>query len=131
MPTDRPRIPQTLKDSAPKIEDTYKETLASAEQEYGGDEARAHRVAWGSVKNVAEKVGDHWELKDETGPSDERSKKPAAAKRRGEGETFGGVNVEGNTLEQLRARARQAGIPGRSKMNKAELGRALARREHD
>ena len=131
MPTDQPDIPSTLKRSAPKIRRTYAETLDSAEEQYSGDEARAHRTAWGSVKNVAEKVGDHWELKDETGPSDERSKKSTAAKRRGEGETFGGVDVEGNTRDQLLDRAKKAGIKGRSRMTKAELGRQLQRHEHD
>jgi hypothetical protein len=130
MPEDRPTIPSTLTRSATKVQRTYEETLASAEAEYG-DEARAHRTAWGSVKNVAEKVGDHWELKDETGPSDPRSKQPADRKRRGEGETYGGVDVEGNTREELARRAKAAGIRGFSKMTKAELGRALQRKEHD
>ena len=75
MPTDEPDVPRTLKRSAKKVQRTYVETLDSAEEQYSGDEARAHRTAWSSVKNVAEKVGDHWELKEKTGPSDERSKK--------------------------------------------------------
>ena len=130
MPEDRPDVPRTLKRSAAKVQRTYVKTLESAEQEYD-DEARAHRTAWGSVKNVAEKVGDHWELKDETGPSDPRSKMSAEQKRAGEGETFGGVDVEGNTRAQLRERAKRAGIRGYSKMTKSELGRQLARKEHD
>ena len=129
--TDRPTVPSTLRRSAPKIQRTYEETLESAEDQYSGDESRAHRTAWGSVKNVAEKIGDHWELKDETGPSDERSKKPAAAKRRGEGRTFGGVDVEGHTRDELLERAKKAGIRGRSRMTKAQLGEQLARHEHD
>ncbi len=130
MPEDRPDVPRTLKRSAAKVQRTYLKTLESAEQEYD-DEARAHRTAWGSVKNVAEKVGDHWELKDETGPSDPRSKMSAEQKRAGEGETFGGVDVEGNTRAQLRERAKRAGVRGYSKMTKSELGRQLARKEHD
>lgn len=130
MPEDRPKLPSTLNKSAKKVQRTYQETLSSAEAEYG-DEARAHRTAWASVKNVAEKIGDHWELKDETGPSDPRSKMPAQAKREGQGETFGGVDVEGNTRDQLIERARRAGIRGYSRMNKSELGRQLARHEHD
>ena len=59
------------------------------------------------------------------------SKKPAAQKRRGEGETFGGVDVEGNTRDELRRRAKDAGVHGYSKMTKSELGRALQRKEHD
>ena len=73
MPQDEPQIPSTLRRSAKKVQRTYEKTLDSAEDQYH-DEARAHAVAWGSVKNVAEKVGDHWELKDETGPSDSHSK---------------------------------------------------------
>lgn len=128
MPDDEPDIPSTLERSAKKIQHTYRETLSSAEAEYH-DEARAHRTAWGSVKHVAEKIGDHWELKDEPGPSDSRSEQSTADKRAGKGETFGGVDVVGNTRAQLVERARQAGISGYSKMTKAELGRALSRHQ--
>lgn len=130
MPQDRPTVPSTLKRSAAKVERTYEKTLENAEDEYG-DEERAHRTAWGAVKNIAEKRGDHWELKDETGPSDPHSKMPAEKKRAGEGESYGGVDVEGNTRAQLVERAKRAGIRGYSKMTKAELGRQLQRREHD
>jgi cation transport regulator ChaB len=121
-------LPGTLERSPAKVQRTYEKTLASAEAEYG-DEARAHRTAWGSVKNVAEKRGDHWELKDETGPSDPRSQQPAEQKRAGVGETFGGVDVIGNTRDQLVERAKKAGIRGYSRMTKAELGRQLSRHE--
>jgi cation transport regulator ChaB len=130
MPEDQADVPSTLRRSPAKVQRTYAKTLASAEEEYG-DEERAHRTAWGSVKNVAEKKGDHWELKDETGPSDPRSKKPAAQKRRAEGETYGGVDVEGNSRDELRRRAKDAGVSGYSNMTKAELGKALQRKEHD
>ena len=46
------------------------EALDNAHREYG-DEERAHRTAWAAVKRIAEKKGDHWELKDEPSPSDE------------------------------------------------------------
>jgi cation transport regulator ChaB len=129
MPAEKIEVPRTLKRSARKIQRTYAETLDSAEDQYG-DEERAHRTAWASVKNVAEKKGDHWELKDETGPSDPRSKKSTKEKRAGKGETFGGVDVEGNTRAELAERAKAAGIRGYSRMTKAELGRELARHEH-
>jgi cation transport regulator ChaB len=129
MPEDKPNIPSTLEKSADKIQRTYEETLESAEDQYDGDEARAHRTAWASVKSVAEKRGDHWELKDETGPSDSRSKKSTAEKREGKGETFGGVDVEGNTRDELVERAKKAGITGYSDMNKEELGRELQKHE--
>jgi cation transport regulator ChaB len=131
MPQDRPSVPSTLKRSDSKIRRTYEKTLENAEDQYDGDEERAHRTAWGSVKNVAEKRGDHWELKDETGPSDPRSKMPAKQKREGKGETFGGVDVEGNSRADLVERAKRAGIKGYSRMNKSELGRQLSRKEHD
>jgi cation transport regulator ChaB len=129
MPEDKPNIPSTLEKSADKIQRTYQETLESAEEQYDGDESRAHRTAWASVKNVAEKRGDHWELKDDTGPSDPRSKKSTEEKREGKGETFGGVDVEGNTRDELMERAKKAGITGYSEMNKAELGRELQKHE--
>ena len=56
-----------------------------------------------------------------------RSKKSTAAKQRGEGETFGGVDYEGNTKQELYERAKSLGVSGRSKMNKKELARAIAR----
>lgn len=128
MPTDREEVPSTLQRSPAKVRRTYEKTLDSAHEEYG-DEERAHRTAWGAVKNVAEKKGDHWEEKDETGPSDPHSKKPQRSKQRGEGESFGGVDVEGNTKEQLVERAKKAGVKGYSSMNKKELARALQRKE--
>jgi cation transport regulator ChaB len=128
MPSKKEDLPSTLERSPAKVRRTYEKTLDSAHEEYG-DEQRAHRTAWGSVKNVAEKKGDHWEPKQSTGPSDERSKKPAAAKRRGEGSTHGGVDVEGNSKAELQERAEKAGIKGYSSMNKSELADALARKE--
>jgi cation transport regulator ChaB len=128
MPSKKEDLPSTLERSPGKVRRTYEKTLDTAHDQYG-EEERAHRTAWGSVKNIAEKKGDHWELKDEPGPSDERSKKPHRAKRRGEGKTHGGVDVEGNTKAQLQERAKKAGIKGYSSMNKSELGDALARKE--
>ena len=66
-------LPSTLERSPQKAQDTYEDTLEQAEQTYAGDEERAHRVAWASVKHSFEKVGDHWEPKDHKGPSDPRS----------------------------------------------------------
>jgi hypothetical protein len=82
-----------------------------------------------ALKHTHEKVGDRWVPKRETGPSDPRSKKTTAQKRRGEGETFGGVDVEQNTKQDLYERARRLGITGRSKMSKRELARAVASRQ--
>ncbi|WP_375491860.1 ChaB family protein [uncultured Jatrophihabitans sp.] len=129
MPSDKEDLPSTLERSAKKIQNTYEETLDSAEDQYDGDEARAHRTAWASVKNVAEKIGDHWELKDETGPSDPRSKQPQKRKREGKGETYGGIDVEQNSKADLVERAKKAGVTGYSRMTKADLAKALQRNQ--
>lgn len=90
---------------------------------------RAHRTAYASLKHDFEKVGDHWEEKAEPGPSGPRSKKSTAAKRRGERETYGGVDAEGNTKAELYERARKLGIDGRSKLTEAELARAIGKHQ--
>lgn len=128
MPSKDEDLPSTLEKSPKKVQRTYEETLDSAHDQYD-DEQRAHRTAWAAVKNVAEKKGDHWELKDETGPSDPRSKQSSQDKRDGKGETYGGVDVEGNTRDELVERAKTAGITGYSDMTKHELGKALQREE--
>lgn len=63
MPARKEDLPSTLKKSPNKIQRTYKKALDNAHNEYG-EEQRAHRVAWSAVKDVAEKQGDRWELKD-------------------------------------------------------------------
>ena len=118
-------LPDTLKRSPKKAQRQFAKTHDKAVEQYGEGE-RAHRTAYASLKHNFEKVGDHWEPKDEAGPSDPRSKKPTDAKRRGEGETFGGVDVEGNSKAELYERAKKLGIEGRSKMDKKELARAIA-----
>lgn len=128
MPSKKEDLPSTLRRSPGKVQRTYEKTLDSAHEEYG-DEQRAHRTAWGAVKNIAEKKGDHWEQKERSGPSDPRSKKPQKEKRQGKGETYGGVDVEGNSKKDLVERAKNAGVKGYSSMNKQELARALARKE--
>ena len=126
MPGDQ-ELPGTLKRSPKKAQRTWIETHDSAVETYGEGE-RAHRTAFAAVKHSFEKVGDHWEAKDEKGPSDPHARKSGDAARRG-GETFGGVDVLGNTKADLYSRARRAGIKGRSKMSKEELARAIDRKE--
>ena len=121
-------LPETLKRSPAKAQRQFAKTHDAAAEEYGEGE-RAHRTAFASLKHDFEKVGDHWEAKDEPGPSDPRSKKSTAAKRRGEGETYGGVDAEGNTKAELYERARKLDIGGRSRMTKAELARAIGKRQ--
>jgi hypothetical protein len=124
MPTDDSDLPSTLRRSDEKIQRTFLKTKDSAEETYDSAEA-ANRVAWASVKHVAEKTGDHWELKDEPGASDAQAAKGGAAARRG-GETKGGVDA-GASKQELYEKAKDAGIEGRSKMSKDELADALSR----
>ncbi|MDP9384362.1 MAG: ChaB family protein [Actinomycetota bacterium] len=127
MPIDEEDLPGTLKRSPAKARRTYAATLESAEETYD-DTARAHRTAWAAVKHSYEKVGDHWEPKDERGPSDPQAARGGRAAADDPRETFGGVNVNGNTKAELYERAKAAGIPNRSTMTKEELARAIARR---
>ncbi|MDA0172934.1 ChaB family protein [Solirubrobacter taibaiensis] len=124
MPLKKDDLPGTLQRSPEKVRNAYAETLDSAEEQYPGDEERAHRTAWASVKHIAEKKGDHWELKDDYGASDPQAEQSGAAARDRPKETYGGVDA-GKSKEELEEDAREADIPGRSKMNKAELAEAL------
>jgi cation transport regulator ChaB len=121
-------LPETLKRSPAKAQRTFAKVHDAAAEQYGEGE-RAHRTAFAAVKHSYEKVGDHWEPKDEKGPSDPRATKSTAQKRRGVGETFGGVDFYGHTKQELYERAKDLGIEGRSKMNKEELARAIARKQ--
>jgi hypothetical protein len=127
MPADE-SLPGTLKRSPKKAQETWIETHDSAVETYGEGE-RAHRTAFSALKHSFEKVGDRWVAKDEKGPSDPRAAKGGARARRGEGETFGGVDVYGNTKRELLERARKLGVRGRSTMDKEELARAIARKQ--
>jgi cation transport regulator ChaB len=126
MPLKKEDLPSTLQRSPDKVQRTYEKTLDSAEDSYDGDEERAHRAAWSSVKHVAEKKGDHWELKDEYGPSDPQAAKGGDDARSGPSETAGGIDA-GKTKDELLDDAREADIEGRSKMDKDELVDALAK----
>jgi ChaB protein len=121
-------LPDTLKRSGEKAQRTFAKTHDAAVEQYGEGE-RAHRTAYASLKHTHEKVGGRWVPKDRPGASDPRSKKTTEQKRGGEGETFGGVDVEGNTKRELYERARRLGVEGRSKMSKRELARAIARKQ--
>jgi len=125
MPTKKEDLPSTIKRSPKKVQDTYAKTLDSAHETYDSEE-RAHRTAFSAVKHVAEKKGDHWELKDEKGPSDPQAARGGKAARDNPRETAGGVDAN-KTKAELEEDAREADIPGRSKMNKDELVDALKR----
>jgi cation transport regulator ChaB len=124
----RSKLPSTLKRSPKKAQETYEKVLDHAEKEYGDGE-RAHRTAYAALKYTFEKKGDHWEPKSHKGPSDPRSTKSTAEKRRGKGETFGGLDFYGHTKQELYDRAKKLDIEGRSRMDKRELARAIARKQ--
>ena len=123
MPAKNEDLPSTLERSPKKVQRTYEKTLDSAHEQYDSEE-RAHRTAWDSVKHVAEKRGDHWELKDEKGPSDRQAERSGPAARRSTEKTAGGIDAN-KSKDDLMEDAREAGISGRSKMNKDELVSAL------
>ena len=127
MPADK-SLPDTLKRSPRKAQETWLKTHDNAVEEYGDGE-RAHRTAFKSLKVGWEKVDDHWKRKEEPGPSDPRSMQRGKAARDGRGEALGGVDYFGHTKPELYARARALGVPGRSTMSKLELARAIARKQ--
>ena len=126
MPKDEDDVPSTLKRSPAKARRTWKKAHDSAVETYGEGE-RAHRTAFSALKHSFEKVGDHWEPKDEKGPSDPRAK---SGGRNPKGESFGGVDVEGNTREELYERAKKLGVERASKLNKAELAREIDKKQN-
>ena len=124
----REEMPSTIRRSPKKAQETWAKTHDSAVETYGEGE-RAHRTAFASLKHSFEKVGDHWEPKDEKGPSDPQAARGGREAADFPRETFGGVDVNGNTKEQLYERAKDLGIKGRSSMSKHDLARAIARKQ--
>jgi cation transport regulator ChaB len=124
MPKGKMRVPSTLRRSPKKALDTYEKTLEHAEETYRGDEERAHRAAWSSVKHSFEKKGDRWEPKRKRGPSDPRAKSGGPNAR---GKSYGGVDVEGKRKDELQREARSLGVHVTSRMTKDDLGREIAR----
>ncbi|HEX9994972.1 MAG TPA: ChaB family protein [Acidimicrobiales bacterium] len=125
MPTKKEDLPGTLKRSPAKAQRTYAKALDSAHETYDSEEA-AHRVAFAAVKHSFEKQGDHWEPKDEKGPSDPQAAKGGDEARRSRTPTGGG-KVVGTTKKELMEQARELDVPGRSKMSKDELTEAVAK----
>src|SRR5919112_6858754 len=111
-------LPSTLKRSPAKAQRTFAKAHDAAAREYGEGE-RAHRTAFAAVKRGFEKVGDHWEAKDEKGPSDEGAATPGR-----KGETKGGVNANASKAH-LYDVAKRLDVPGRSQMSKDELVDAI------
>jgi cation transport regulator ChaB len=114
----REDMPSTLKRSPEKAQETWVATHDSAVETYGEGE-RAHRTAFASLKHSFEKVGDHWEAKDEKGPSDPQAARSGDQARRG-GETAEGVDANASKKHLYEVAAR-LGVTGRSRMTKDEL----------
>ena len=112
----REELPATIKRSPKHAQEIWSETHDSAVKTYGEGE-RAHRTAFSALKHQYEKVGDHWELKDEKGPSDEGA-------RSRDGDTQGGVNANA-TKKHLMDVAKRLDVSGRSRMTKDELVEAI------
>jgi cation transport regulator ChaB len=112
-------LPSTLQRSGRKAQETFAKTHDSAIDQYG-DEQRAHQVAFAALKHTHEKVGDHWEPKDEWGPSDAQ----AEGGRDTDRPTAGGVDANASK-KHLYELASRLDIEGRSKMSKDELVKAL------
>jgi hypothetical protein len=116
MPEKFEDLPSTLQRSPESARETYAKAKESAEDTYGKGE-RASRTAYSALKHTHEKVGDHWEPKEEKGPSDSRAE--SGGQDPG-GETAGGVDANASK-EHLYERAKQLDVEGRSKMGKDEL----------
>ncbi|MEU5714457.1 ChaB family protein [Streptomyces sp. NPDC020403] len=114
-------LPSTLERSSPDARRTWIKAHDSAVEQYGEGE-RSHRVAYGALKHTYEKVGDHWERKENRrkGPSDPRSARP----RRQGGRSGEGVD-EAASKQHLYDVAKRLGVEGRSRMSKPELLEAL------
>jgi cation transport regulator ChaB len=119
-------LPSTLERSSEEAQRTWAKAHDSAVETYGDGE-RAHRTAYSALKHKFEKKGDRWVKKDRKGPSDPRARNPRA--REGKGKSYGGVDVEGNSKQELFERAAKLGVEGRSRMSKHELAEAIARKQ--
>ena len=114
-------LPSTLQKSDAKAQRTFAKTHDSAAKEYGDGE-RAHRVAYSALKHSYEKVGDHWEPKEQEGAL--ATTGPAAAAPTPRGNPRAGVNANASKKHLLDV-ARRLDISGRSSMSKDELVSAI------
>ncbi len=119
----RDELPSTLKRSPKKAQETWSKTHDSAVETYGEGE-RAHRTAFSALKHSFEKVGDHWEPKEERGPSDDQDAKSGRAAVRSATKTAGGVDARASKAHLIGV-AKRLDVRGRSRMTKAELVDAI------
>lgn len=115
-------LPSTLRRSPSKAQRTFAKAHDSAAEQYG-EGRRATQTAYGALKHSFEKVGDHWEAKEQSGPSDKQAEKGGAGKRR---QYPSAAGVDANASKQhLQEIARRLDIHGRSSMSKDELVDAI------
>jgi cation transport regulator ChaB len=117
-------LPATLQRSPEKAQKTWSETHDSAVETYGEGE-RAHRTAFSALKHSFEKVGDHWEPKDEKGPSDPQAARSGKSARKAR-PTAGGVDANASK-KHLMDLARKLEVRGRSTMTKEQLVEAIGK----
>lgn len=113
-------LPSTLRRSSAKAQRTFAKAHDAAADQYGNAE-RAHRVAYAAVKHSFEKVGDHWEAKEEKGPSDARAERGGLDNPLPSQE---GVDANASKKHLLEI-ARRLDVRGRSTMTKSELVDAI------
>lgn len=113
-------LPGTLKRSPAKAQRTFTKVHDAAAEQYG-DPERAHRVAFDALKHSFEKVGDHWEEKEEKGPSDSLAESGGPHPT---GQSAEGVDANA-TKKHLMDIARRLDVAGRSSMTKDELVEAI------
>jgi cation transport regulator ChaB len=111
-------MPSTIARSPKHAQEVWSAAHDAAVESYGEGE-RAHRTAFAALKHQFEKVGDHWEPKEQPGPSDK-----GATDR--SGDTAGGVDANASKAH-LYELAKRLDVQGRSNMSKDELVKALGR----
>lgn len=97
------------------------EHIKESEREQGASESRAKEIAARTVNKERARSG-------ESRTRSRSSTKDISSGRRG-GLRSGTNRAKGPTRDQLYNEARQLGIEGRSKMNKDQLERAIARKK--
>ena len=97
------------------------EHIKESERKQGRSESRAEEIAARTVNKDRARAG-------ETRTKSRTSTKDMSSSRRG-GQRSGTDRPKGRTRDQLYQEARKLNIDGRSKMNKAQLQRAVDRRK--
>jgi plasmid stabilization system protein ParE len=103
---------------SPKRERQY-EHIKTSLKERGASEGKAEEIAARTVNKDRARSGEAKE-------ASRTSIEDISSERRGGLRSHSGA--QGRTYDQLRNEAREKGIPGRSKMSKAELEEAVNRR---